>query len=153
MIDVTNPIVASYYKASSDNKTWSCKNGFVIGGAILDWYKSFGNSDLCGLSHAGLPISNEVGLQNGRTMQRYERLTVFFDPSRTLDQPAGLDPKEQVYVAHIDSGPGQDPRVEDLQDQVTDQQKQIASLQQSALAQENATLKAKQAQAINDLQG
>lgn len=118
MIDTTNPIVAGYFKASSDGKTWTCKNGFIIGGAILDWYKKFGNSGLCGLTHAGLPISNEVGLQNGRVMQRYERLTVFFDPSHTLDQPAGLDSKEQVYIAHIDSGPGQDPRVEDLQDQV-----------------------------------
>jgi hypothetical protein len=119
-IDITNPIVAGYFKASTDGKTWQCKNGYVIGGAILDFYKSFGGKALCGLSWLGLPLINELGISGhpGVTCQRFERGVLVFDPSRVNDSPPGLDTKEQVYVAHIDSGPGQDPRVEDLQDQV-----------------------------------
>jgi N-acetyl-anhydromuramyl-L-alanine amidase AmpD len=151
MIDITNPSVARYFKASSDDKTWTCTNGYTVGGAILDFYKAFGGSALNGLSHAGLPTSPEIGLGGGRVMQRYERLIAFYDPSRTLDQPPGLDPSIQVYVAHINSGPGQDPRVEDLTTQVTALTAQVASLQTSALAQENAALQAKISAASKDL--
>jgi GH25 family lysozyme M1 (1,4-beta-N-acetylmuramidase) len=149
MIDLTTPGVSTFFKASGS--MWLCTNGYIVGGAILDWYKAFGGSDQCGITHAGLPLSNEIGLGGGRTMQRFERLVAFFDPQRAQDQPAGLNPSTLVYTAHIDKGPGQDPRVEDLQTEVTALASQVAALQPGALALQNTALQAKIAQAVKDL--
>jgi GH25 family lysozyme M1 (1,4-beta-N-acetylmuramidase) len=113
-IDINTPGVSTYFKASSDDKTWQCTNGKIIGGAILDFYKSFGGSGLCGLLHLGLPLTSEVGVAGhaGITIQEFERACVRYDPSKTLDNPPGSG---SVYLIHTD----QDPRTIALQSQIT----------------------------------
>lgn len=154
MIDLSNPDVARYFSAGV-NGAWNCTNGYIIGGAILAFYKDFGGKALCGLSHLGLPLSNEIGIGGNCVIQRFERGVLCFDPQRNIDHPPGLDPAVQVYTAHIDSAPGQDPRIAQLQKQVTDLQAQIAALQAqlagNTLAQEVAALQTKIAQAVKDL--
>jgi len=127
-IDLTNPTVASHF-SGTDNTMWTCKNGFVIGHAILDFYRKFGGDALCGLTHLGLPTGVENGIAGkiGTVYQRFERGVLIYDPSRLIDNPPGST--GPVYMAHIDSGVGQDP-------QITILQGKIASLQQSTLAQE-----------------
>lgn len=113
-IDITTPGVSTYFKASADDKTWQCTNGNFIGGAILDFYKSFGGSGLCGLTHLGLPLTSEVGVAGhaGVTVQEFERGAVRYDPSHILDNAPGSG---SVYVIHTD----QDPRTIALQSQIT----------------------------------
>lgn len=153
-IDLTNATVASHF-SGTDNTMWQCKdNGFVVGHAILDFYRSFGGTALCGLTFLGLPTSNEQGVGHpGVVYQRFERGILCYDPGHVLDNPPGSG---SVYLMHIDSGIGQDPRIAQLQSQITDLQGQIAALQAqlagNALAQENAALLAKIAQAVKDLQ-
>lgn len=154
-IDLTNGTVASHFTANSDNTMWTCKdNGFIVGHAILDFYRSFGGTALCGLTFLGLPLSSEQGVGHpGVVYQRFERGILCYDPGHILDMPPGSG---SVYLMHIDSGIGQDPRIAQLQSQITDLQGQITALQAqlagNTLAQENAALLAKIAQAVKDLQ-
>lgn len=153
-IDLTNGTVASHF-SGTDNTMWTCKdNGFVIGHAILDFYRAFGGTALCGLTFLGLPTSNEQGVGHpGVVYQRFERAVLCYDPQHILDLPPGAG---DVYCMHIDSGIGQDPRIAQLQGQATDLQGQITALQGqlagNTLAQENAALLAKIVQAVKDLQ-
>jgi N-acetyl-anhydromuramyl-L-alanine amidase AmpD len=153
-IDLTNGTVASHF-SGADNTMWTCKdNGFIVGHAILDFYRSFGGTALCGLTFLGLPRSNEQGVGHpGVVYQRFERGILCYDPGHVLDMPPGSG---SVYLMHIDSGIGQDPRIAQLQGQITDLQSQITALQGQlagdTLAQENAALQAKIAQAVKDLQ-
>lgn len=128
-IDLSNPIVAQYFSATNDPNVWQCKKtGFLLGHGILKFYCSFGGNALCGLTHLGLPLSSEtpVAGHDGVVYQRFERGVLAYDPGKAVDSPPQAG---DVYVMHIDSGVGQDPHIADLQNQV-------ASLQQSALAQE-----------------
>jgi N-acetylmuramoyl-L-alanine amidase-like protein len=105
MIDLTNPTVASHF-SGTDNTMWTCKdNGFVIGHAILDFYRKFGGDALCGLTYLGLPVSNELPVHGypGLAQQEFERATVRWDPAHAADNPPASGP---VYVIHED----QDPR-------------------------------------------
>jgi hypothetical protein len=113
-IDITTPGVSQFFKASSDDKTWQCTNGKIIGGAILDFYKSFGDSGLCGLTHLGLPVTSEQGVTGhaGVTVQEFERAGLRYDPQHLVDSPPGAG---SVYVIHTD----QDPRTVALQSQIT----------------------------------
>lgn len=155
-IDLTNGTVASHF-SGTDNTMWQCKdNGFIVGHAILDFYRSFGGTALCGLSFLGLPTSGEQGVGHpGIVYQRFERGILAYDAGHVLDTPPGAE-KSAVYLMHIDSGIGQDPRIAQLQSQITDLQGQITALQAqlagNTLAQENAALLAKIAQAVKDLQ-
>lgn len=152
-IDLTNGTVASHF-SGADNTMWTCKdNGFIVGHAILDFYRKFGGDALCGLAYLGLPCSNEQSVGHpGVVYQRFERGILCYDPGHVLDNPPGSGP---VYLMHIDSGIGQDPRIAQLQSQITDLQGQITALQAQltgdTLAQENAALQAKIAQAVKDL--
>ena len=153
-IDLTNGAIASHF-SGTDNTMWTCKdNGFIVGHAILDFYRSFGGTALCGLTYLGLPTSNEQGVGHpGVVYQRFERGILAYDAQKILDNPPGSG---SVYLMHIDSGIGQDPRIAQLQSQITDLQSQITALQVqlagNTLAQENAALLAKIAQAVKDLQ-
>jgi hypothetical protein len=113
-IDITTTGVSTYFKASADDKAWTCTNGKIIGGAILDFYKSFGGSGLCGLLHLGLPETNEIGVTNhdGVTVQEFERGALRYDPGHVVDFPPGAG---SVYLIHTD----QDPRTVALQSQIT----------------------------------
>jgi len=115
-IDLTDGTIASHFVG--DDKLWRSDNGYIIGHAILDFYRRFGGDNLCGLSYLGLPVSNEIGIPGkpGAVCQRFERAVVCYDPSipHSIDNPPGAE-KDNVYLLHIDSGPGQDPRVAALQ--------------------------------------
>lgn len=152
-IDLSTPGVSDYFEGSGD--IWKCKrNGFLVGHGILGFYQKFGGSGLCGLTHLGLPTSNETVVLNkagttiGAVYQRFERGVLCYDPRHQIDSPPYAG---DVYLLHIDSGIGQDPRVTALLTQVADLQKQLAALQPTALAAENAELKAQIAQAVKDL--
>lgn len=125
MIDIHTPSVADYFTAQPDGAWVSKHTGKHIHGGILAFYQSFGNSALCGLTYLGLPQSNEVPLQGvaGAVRQHFERGVLFYDPSHQLDRPPGSG---DVYLAHLYSGPGQDPRVVQLTSQVDTLTQQLA---------------------------
>jgi len=151
MIDLSNPTVASHFVAAP-NGAWHCPStNATIGGEILKFYQNFGNG-LNGMSWLGLPLTSEIGGipgKAGTVFQRFERGVLAYDPSRVIDGPPGA--QGPVYLMHIDSGIGQDPRVTDLQGQVAALRSQLAALQPDALAQENTALQAKIVQAVKDL--
>lgn len=124
MIDLLDPIIAPYFSATNDPAVWQCKNGFIVGHAMLDFYRSFGENVLyC----VGLPQSNEMPVAGhpGVVVQEFERLTARFDPAHQLDSPPSAG---NVYAVHYE----QDPRTIALQSQITQLQAQIATLQQPA---------------------
>ena len=106
-IDLANPTVASYFTQGPGN-SWKCKQtGFVIRDGDLDFYRSYGNSALCGLTYLGLPTSNEIALDAaGNTIQHYERGDLRYDPQHKYDNPPGSGP---IYLAHIDKQPPPPP--------------------------------------------
>lgn len=142
-IDLTNATVASHF-SGSDNVIWTCKNGFIVGHAILDFYRKFGGDALCGLTYLGLPLSNELPVHgySGVTQQEFERGCVRYDPSHQTDNPPASG---TVYTIHTD----QDPRWLAAQSQIAVLQAEIATLQQPAVTfqQINSLL----AQASTDL--
>ncbi len=125
-IDLTDPTVASHFTGGSD--IWQCKdNGFIVGHGILGFYQKFGGEALCGLTYLGLPTSNETAVAGhpGVVYQRFERGVLAYDGGHTIDNPPG---SADVYLMHIDSGLGQDPRITQLQSQITDLQVQVNQL-------------------------
>lgn len=123
MIDLSDPIITQYYSATNDPAVWQCKsNGFLVGHAMLDFYRSFGKDVLY---KVGLPQSNEkpVAGHPGVVEQEFERLTGRFDPAHQLDAPPNAG---NTYAVHFE----QDPRAIALQSQITQLQAQIAQLQQ-----------------------
>lgn len=153
-IDINTPGVSQFFKASVGDKTWLCTNGKIVGGAILDFYKSFGGSGLCGLTFLGIPLTSEIGVAGhaGVTVQEFERGALRYDPSKALDNPPGSG---SVYLIHVE----QDPRAIATQAQIATQQKQItalqaqvAALQPEAAAAELATLQAKLAQVVKEME-
>jgi hypothetical protein len=129
-IDLSNSAVAQYFSATNDPAVWQCKKtGFLLGHGILKFYCSFGGNALCGLTHLGLPLSSEtpVAGHDGVVYQRFERGVLAYDPSKAVDNPPGSD---NVYLAHIDSGIGQDPRIAQLQAQIATLQQPATTLQQ-----------------------
>lgn len=152
-IDLSAPGVSDYFEGGND--VWKCKkNGFLVGHGILGFYQKFGGSGLCGLTHLGLPTSNETVVLNkagttiGAVYQRFERGVLCYDPRHQIDSPPYSG---DTYLAHIDSGIGQDPRVTALLTQVADLQEKLAELQPDALVAENAELKGKIDQAVKVL--
>lgn len=107
---------------------WQCvKNGFTIEGAVLSFYQTYGGNALCGLTYLGLPVSNILKTSHPDvTYQRFERGVVIVDPSHVNDNPPGSG---SVYMAHLDSGLGQDPQVSVLTAMATQDKALIASLQ------------------------
>src|SRR5712672_54628 len=111
-IDLTNGAVANFFKG--DSKTWTCiQTSFTLHGEILAFYQGFGGNSLCGLTHLGLPLSNEIPVPNhpGVVNQEFERGAVRFDPDHVIDNPPGAG---RVYKIHFD----QDPRVTTLQGEI-----------------------------------
>jgi len=103
-ISISTPKVGDYYKDVGGG-LWHCTiptHDFVIGGAILTFYRTLGNAGLCGLTILGLPCSNEMGIAGkpGRVYQEFERGIVAYDPPpRLIDNPPGAGP---VYLTHRD---------------------------------------------------
>lgn len=102
MIDISNPIVASFFQQISATN-WKCKkNNAVMGGDILKFYCQVGGYGLCGLTLLGLPLGNEyndTGYKNV-AKQQYERGIVVFDPQHQCDNPPG---SANCYLQHMDA--------------------------------------------------
>lgn len=129
-IDLSNPTVAQYFSATNDPAVWQCKKtGFLLGHGILGFYQKFGGDALCGLTYLGLPTSNETSIADhpGVVYQRFERAVLCYDPQHVIDSPPQAG---GVYVMHIDSGVGQDPRIAQLQAQIVTLQQPASTLQQ-----------------------
>lgn len=148
-IDLNTPEVARYFELfDGAGKQWKCRQtGKVIQYAILDYYRNNGAKPLCGLSSLGLPITNEIPLQGvagGVMKQHFERGVLCYDPQHKVDNPplAG-----DVYPLHLYSGPGQDPAIAELEQEI---QKLNAQLAQPGVAQ--AQVEALQKQ-VASLQG
>ena len=142
-IDLTNSTVASHF-SGMDNTMWTCKdNGFIVGHAILDFYRSFGGNDLCGLSWLGLPLSNELPIHGhpGVVQQEFERCALQYDSNHVCDFPPGST--GPVYLVHTN----QDLRTIALQDEITTLQQSPAAknlLQINTLAAQIVKLSAVQ---------
>lgn len=114
----------SQWFADAGNGNWHCQQtNHRIGGAILTFYRAFGNAGLCGLTYLGLPLSDEVGVSKDHPevkIQRFERGILVYDPHKVVDRvPAAGD----VYMLHIDGGIGQQaiaqPLVQSIQTKLT----------------------------------
>ena len=126
MIDLTIAAVAHYFE--NDNGSWKCKQtGFTIHGGILKFYQYFGGNNLCGLTHLGLPLSNEITFVQGKPMvkQYFERGVVAYDPQRLEDNPPSAG---DVYLMHVHEQQfdQQQTLITQLQQQLTALQKQLA---------------------------
>lgn len=140
-IDLSNGTVASHF--SGNDSIWTCKdNGFIVGHAILDFYRKFGGDAFCGLTYLGLPQSNEqtvVGYP-GVSTQEFERACMIYDPQHVLDNPPGSGP---VYLVHT----SRDPRTVDLLAKIAALQQQLnKDTQAQEIAQLQAQLTAAQAE-------
>src|SRR6266568_298653 len=127
MIDLSTPGVSNYFTAAQMG--WNCRQtGKNIHGEILATYQSYGNSGLNGLTHLGLPLSNEVPLDtSGAVKQYFERGCLVYDVAHKYDKPPGAG---QVYTAHLYGGLGEDPLVPELQAQVAQLKTELSQTQQ-----------------------
>lgn len=104
-ITINTPVVSHFFK--EQNGAWLCPTkNTQIQGVILDTFVGFGNNELCGLTHWGLPITNEMvpkGIDTKKhphtRWQRYERVDVAYDPDHALDNPPGAG---AVYILRKD---------------------------------------------------
>lgn len=95
----------NYFIASGDGSTWTCKNSFVVGHALLSFYCQVGGGQrapLFGLTLLGLPRSNEISVPGhaGVVIQMFERGVACYDPQHVIDNPPGAG---DVYMLHLDS--------------------------------------------------
>jgi N-acetyl-anhydromuramyl-L-alanine amidase AmpD len=100
IMDLTNPTLAQYFTATS-NDQWKCKStGNVVQYAMLQFYRSYGKDAYCGLTYLGLPLSNEIpiGGHPGVVKQEFERGWLCYDPTHVIDHPPGAG---DVYVMHL----------------------------------------------------
>lgn len=129
-LTIANAEAAQHFVQSSST-SWHCiATNKVLLGAMLSYYCLCGATAMHGLLELGLPVSNEIPLDNkGNTRQHFERGVLFYDPSKIYDNPPGSG---SVYPAQIYIGPGQDPKLAELQTQVEQLQKQPAMPQMEA---------------------
>lgn len=125
-IDINTPGVSDFF-TEQDSNHWHCKQkDKIVQYGILSFYKSDN-----GLLRLGLPDSNEIPLDaNGNVKQHFERGVVFYDPHHVYDFPHGSGP---VYYAHLyNGGPGEDPMIAQLKQQIATLQAQVADPDHSA---------------------
>lgn len=102
-----------YYTEVVTDQRWHCKATTIdIAYGILSYYRSCTLTGLNGLSQYGLPVSGEEGIPNTKqaVLQRFERGVIFYDPLKEVDRVPGLE--GACYPGHINTGPGQDPRID-----------------------------------------
>lgn len=101
MLDLTDPVVQTYF-TDGGNGSWKCKkNGVILFGGNLAFYRSNGGPALF-----GLPLANEIYLPQypGTAIVPCERALIVYDPGRKIDNPPI---QGQCYLLHIDGGVGQ----------------------------------------------
>lgn len=111
--------VSSYFTEVTPDQRWHCKQTNIdIADGILNYYRTCTQVGLNGLSQYGLPLSEEGGVPNTKqaVIQRFERGVIIYDPAKEVDSVPGLS--GACYSSHIDKGPGQDPRIAQLQAQL-----------------------------------
>ncbi len=138
MLDLIDPYAARYFEQTAGG-AWKCKKtGKILGNAMLAAYRQYGTHPQQGIFYLGLPVSDEIGLGNGCTKQHFELGVLGYDPTGALGGRPGQ--ARGVYPLHLYDGPGQDPRVAQLQTQLVQAQKQapaapsVAQLQQQLAA-------------------
>jgi N-acetyl-anhydromuramyl-L-alanine amidase AmpD len=106
--EMLSPIVVDHvsnYFEQISSQVWRCKQtGYLIGHGILTFYCAFRITpqDLGGLTHLGLPRSNEEGVlgKQGVVEQVFERGILAYDSAHIADNPPGAG---AVYLAHINA--------------------------------------------------
>jgi hypothetical protein len=105
VINANTPIVSAYFTEKTVNGIlcWYTKSGKHIQGAILDWYRKFGQEGLNGFSLYGLPLTDEIHIAGKKhaILQVYERGVLLYDPEKEVDTAPGLP--GPVYPTHIDN--------------------------------------------------
>lgn len=100
-LQMDDPGIDKYFFVATNG--WGCKQtGKVIGGEILQFYRTFGPGCSQGLSWLGLPVTNQLPVNGtGAFRQWFERACLVFDPKRELDKPPGVPFGENVYLSHV----------------------------------------------------
>ncbi|HLI87081.1 MAG TPA: peptidoglycan recognition family protein [Ktedonobacteraceae bacterium] len=127
-----------FFVETVPNQRWHCTVPSHLDGkehdiayGLLEFYRTFGQVGLNGLSIFGLPTSDEIPVPNSKqaVVQFCERGVMLYDPQHEIDRVPGLT--GPCCPAHIDQGPGQDPRIAALQAQVAQLQQQLQQCQSS----------------------
>ena len=148
IIDLNTPHMSDYFALVNGNQ-WQRKNApngktIILHGDMLKYYQTNGCVPYCGFSSAGLPLSNELKIEqfgsefaklagSGITVQFFERAVWIYDPNHVIDHPLNAG---TVYPLHLYQLPGQDPEVTKLLTQVATMQAQLTTQQATITAQE-----------------
>lgn len=104
--------VSDYFLELEDGKRWRCKvpsshdgKTHDIAYGLLEFYRTFGQTGLNGLTIMGLPLTEEYHILDAKqtVVQLCERAVMVYDPLHELDTVPGLG--GPCYLAHIDVGP------------------------------------------------
>ncbi|GAC1620387.1 MAG: hypothetical protein NVS4B9_11340 [Ktedonobacteraceae bacterium] len=100
VLNLDDPVVSQFF-TDGGNGAWKCKNGIILLGANLTFYRTYGGPALL-----GLPLSNEIYLPEypKTAIVPCERALIVYDPDHKIDHPLLPGP---CYLLHIDSGVGQ----------------------------------------------
>lgn len=108
-ISLSTPGVGQYFQEAPGG-AWHCgQYNATIGGAILTFYRTLGNSGLCGLTVLGLPTSNEISMNVAGhpeiVMQHFEHADVTYNPNHVGGAPPASGPcfllKQQVRSVEV----------------------------------------------------
>jgi hypothetical protein len=125
VLDLTDPVVQMYF-IDGRNGSWKCKkNGVILFGSNLTFYRSNGGPALF-----GLPLANELHLPQypDTAIVPCERALIVYDPGRKIDNPPIQGP---CYLLHINSGVGQQLLIQQAGgaiQQLTEKMQQIHAL-------------------------
>lgn len=98
--------VKDFFTETVKDQRWHCiQTGQDIAFGLLNFYRSFGQVGLNGLSIFGLPRTGEIRVPGTKqaTVQICERGAMLYDPASEVDRVPGL--AGPCYPAHIDKGP------------------------------------------------
>jgi len=125
MLDLNDPVVQMFF-TDGGNGTWKCKkNGVILLGGNLNFYRSKGGPALF-----GLPLANEIypSQYPGTAIVPCERVLIVYDPKRKIDNSSLSGP---CYLLHLRGGIGEQLLMQNVNKTVqslTDKINQIHSL-------------------------
>lgn len=124
VIDINTPGISDHFTQIDEHHWQSKATGKIIQYALLTNYQQEGNRGLCGWDALGDPLSNEIELgapYAQGSVKQYYRFGV-----RLWDASTG-----KVTPLDLYEGPGQDPMITQLKQQVTTLEAQLAQLNNS----------------------